>query len=61
MSLHLEGVPVASAELAEGNGGGGSEGVVAGVRLHVLELDSCEQVEAGVLGVGVPLLKLDCK
>lgn len=61
MSLHLDGVPGASVELDEENGGGGSVGVVAGVRLAVLEPDRCEQVEAGVLGVEAPTLKLDCK
>lgn len=60
MSLFLEGVPGTSAGLDEGNGGSGSEGVV-GVRQGVLEPDGCEQLEAGVLGVGAPPLKLECK
>lgn len=61
MSSHLEEVPGGSVGLAEGNGGGGNEGVVAGVRLEQLDHDCCEQVEAGVLGVGAPPVKLDCK
>lgn len=61
MSLHLEGVPGDSVGLAEGNGGAGIEGVVAGVRLEQLDHDCCEHVEAGVVGVGAPPVKLDCK
>lgn len=61
MSLHLEEVPGASALLDEGNGGGGREGVVAGVRLELLDHECCEQIEAGVLGVGVLPVKLDCR
>lgn len=47
------------AELHEGKGGGGWEGVVTGVRLGVLVLEWREVMEAGVLGVGVLLLTLD--
>ena len=54
-----------SLELDEGNDGDGWDGVVAGVRLGVrlgvLEPEWREQVEAGVLGVGVLPLTLDCR
>lgn len=60
MSLFIDGVLGVTTGVDEGNGEGGSEGVV-GVRLGVVESDRCEQVEAGVLGVGAPPLKLDCK